>query len=104
MTFPFWSDLSQMLMDFAQIWVILKLSLRPKGIKCRNISAVTVTAVITAVNLTVAHYNLDHLLVEFISYIYIFFCGIFNNEVSYLRSFQTRLGTNHKMWMALGLS
>ena len=47
-------------MDFAQIWVILKLSLRPKGIKCRNISAVTVsaviTAVITAVNLTVAHY------------------------------------------------
>ena len=31
-------------MDFAQIWVILKLSLRPKGIKCRNISAVTVSA------------------------------------------------------------
>ena len=56
MRFHFWSDLSQMLMDFAQIWVILKLSLRPKGIKYRNISAATVTAVITAVNLTVAHY------------------------------------------------
>ena len=42
-----------MLMDFAQIWVILKLSLRPKGSKCLNISAV-ITVVKTAVNLTVA--------------------------------------------------